>query len=428
MHWGRVCRAFGAVLILVFWGCGSAAEFDALSRGHGSGNADDNSNATVLAHYEFFYNPLTQEQSLTPSAAISAIGETLLMSAADSARLASVLASVDVQLANWSASDWDEGNNGLEFSSAAITNRNSDPSHYHYQNLAARFTVFSPTSVNMTTSPTHVTCGTNGCTLDFSNVPYNATSTRDFFLFDPAGTAFKVGIQFEATLTSTSPTSYISNVDTVWLPLPSYMAGTSVTITGLGFGATPTVKVGSTTVTTSSASNTQVTVDTSQMLGLTGVLTVTNGATVINGPYIKSRTLATLAYGLNSGDIARSNAKLYLMIWNGTGTPSAGGCPPTSNFGTYDVQNISPIAMPLSAEALGEVISFLDVSGSGFKLYIAIDKSNNGLGVDASNGEKDYYYYATGQTITALSDNYLGEISQFGTPWSSLNNSNTACP
>lgn len=426
---GKFYKTFLGVLLLSALACGSAVDSNALGTTEGENSGVADSGSTVLGTYEMSFNPSTGQQTMMRTSPTGMVADRLLMSADNAASLASTLGPTDFTLSAWAANDWDDGNNALNFENSAITNTNTDSKHYHYSNLMAHFTVFNPTSLNMNTTPASVTCGNSGCYLAYGDVPYNTGASRDFFLFDPAGTAFKVGIQFEATLTQTAPTAYVSSVNFNWWPKNSF-TDDDVTITGLGFGTKAKVSIGGTNLPILDNTDTTITLDTAALPDISGTLEVDNGTAKINGPYIKTRTLFGFSYASNSTE-GPYNGKIYMLVWDGTATVGASGCPPTSNLGNYDIENASPFPFPAgTGNILGTAYpwNFVDVAGTKLKIYIAYDKTGNGLGVN-SGSDQDYYYYATNQTITYHGANFAASLGAgTGSSWSYINNSNTACP
>lgn len=388
------------ILLAVCLGCGSAAEFSDSGAVEANAGQTDSGSATVLGSYDYYFNPSTNQTVMTPNSASSQMANHLLMSAGESQQLGQVLTS-GLAFTNWSATDFLENDNSLRLPIAGL--QNTEATGKHYTGLLARFSVFNPTNVNMNTTPAHATCDTSNCTVDFGDVPNGVTIRRPVFLFDPSATSFRMSIQFEGTLTTTAPTSYVSSIDVpIW---PEGVLSGSVNFTGLGFGTTPTVNVGGKKVTYTSANNTLVNIDTSlnSLPVATGFTQITNGATTINGPYIVTTTRGIWNSQSKAADGSQTGT-LHLLIWTNAATvpdPTT-HCPPTSNFGSLYAENIA-YNLSYPASQIGDLVSFISVTGTGLNVYLGYDRSSTTAGL----GANDYYYFANNQTITANATNSI---------------------
>lgn len=380
--------------------CGSAAEYATESNAAVAPAADDNAK-TVLGSYEFSFDPATNQSALTRISGLQTVSETLVMSQNAGQQLGQTLANSDVTLSAWSANDFIDNENSIRITNAAVQNTHSGG--MHYLGLQARFLAINPTSVNMDSTPAHATCTTSPyqCTISYGDLPYNLTAKRPVYLFDPSAVSFRVGVNFEATLTNTSPTQYITDVDsTTWPQSPPYGG---FVFTGLGFRGPgffdpwPELRInGSTNGSADSTSPTQIISNSTTPCGTTSGFSeiIPYGGTSIPGPYIR----ANLARGLwnkraNAGD-GQQTGTVHLWVWDGTGTPT-NGCPPTSNLGNFYTENIPNVTIDTTNTSSILVDNMTVTGNSTLKIYIGFERPSTAAGL----GNNDYYVYSTGQSV-----------------------------
>lgn len=374
--------------------CGTAVEMSSLPDGVANSGAD--SHSTTLGHYQMVMDTETATYALVPETEIqNGLAELFMAPHESLQKLATTISGGDLTLTNSSTTVYEYDQNRFTIMNFNVKNTNTDANHYHYTNFELRSSLFNPSSTLITDFE-----GDDPGTysrVSFQSIPYNNSVERGIRVVNTAGASrIAFSITFDATLTTTAPTEYIKTSAVYLWPISGSIG--TFPIIGAGFGASPTLKVGGTTVSYTSSSSTQINRNYTGLPNVTGIMTVDNGATTINGPEIISGTRGSGNIGLlpnGDGDITGT---LWVMVWNGSGTPDVDHCPPTSNLGSWDEESVQLTLSDQFGVAGQPLMNFIGVSGSGYQVEVIFDRNRNGR-----RDSGDYYAVTSGVTITANS-------------------------
>lgn len=403
-------RSHLAILFVVFstlFACGGAVEFSVESTPTSTGDAaSGQSHHTTLAQYDVYVDPLAGEMRYTPIANLSQLKSILLLG---DRYISQVLGSGDIQIISGGTTNvFDSSDYKIRlagYNNEGLCVKNINASGKHFDNFLIRANLFNPSSAYVTDP--FLSDGQNGYVINFPKTPNLGTSCRDLSLTNTSASSYRFALNFEADLVTPAPSGYITKMSSTAL----VNDGTQITITGNGLDAngTPTVKIGGNTIATlDSTSSTQIKfTPTASMVGWTGTLTVTTGATTYSGPTVHWPTMMQSGMALPAGK-SISNGRIFFRTGTSAFTVDAQGCPSSTGLEDTEILNNQSLDNTLATKAM----SFVSTTGANRKFYVAVDYNGSGT-LDTG----DYYYWSesndlqTGVINTPLNSQSIG----FGT-------------
>lgn len=381
-----------SLALLIFTAaCGSAVEPGGAPLSAAGSSDAAGGEGISLASYQVYVDPMATDIRYLPNTAAGALTQSLFFSKTPNDFLGQTLANGSVAISNASTTHYDLGGNTirLQGSGSGLCLQNVESGGKHLQGLTARFTLM-PSSLTVGEGGSGIT---GGFAVDYGDVANGLTSCRPLALTNTNNTRYSFSLNFDATLTGTTPATYISNVSPTALVFTNGSA--TLTINGSGFvvgGRAPQVLINGESVQNNggqiSYTNTQIIVTLpSNFVGTSGQLSVQPfHSPAVSGPYLTNPT--KLSYTATVGAGQAGTRPLLLYTYSGLVTFDSSSCLGAAM--PEDAELINGVSLSTSGSV--QTMSYLGAPGANKTIYAMWDFDNSG-----SFTVGDYYAFSSHQ-------------------------------